>query len=158
MINVGTAAAVEPREPAALTSRQAEVLAFLRRYIAKHGYAPTLRETAQALGIASTNGVSDHLRSLARKGYIERAAGRARSIRPRPEAPQLASVPAPPDVVGVVTGRMRVDGAAAVACFDAGNHRACVTLVCAAFHGLSDGDVVSITFYRAASVGGQESQ
>lgn len=58
----------------------------------------------------------------------------------------------------MVTGRMRVSGGVAMACFDPGERRVSATLVCAAFEGLPDGALVSITFYRPASVGGQESR
>ena len=160
MLNAGAALAVPPREPEPLTARQLEVLAFLRSFVARHGYAPSLREIGTALSIASTNGVNDHIRALARKGYVERDRMRARSIRLRPETSpaELATVPPPPKVIEVVTGRMRVEGAAAVAYFDAGERRVNATLVCAAFQGLRDGDVVSITFHRAAHAGGQESR
>lgn len=95
------AASIEEEEsgtaPAPLTQRQAEVLAFLRAFVARHGYAPSLREIANALSIASTNAVNDHLRALGRKGYVERDRMRARSIRLRTKASpvELATVPPP---------------------------------------------------------------
>ena len=59
-----------------LTNRQSEVLFVIRDYIRAHGYPPTMREIGQDMGIRSTNGVNEHLRALARKGFIE--------ITPRP--------------------------------------------------------------------------
>jgi len=53
-----------------ITERQAEVLTEIITYINEHGYPPTLRWLGKWLGIASTNGVNDHLRALERKGYI----------------------------------------------------------------------------------------
>ena len=50
-----------------ITHRQAEVLDFIERM----PIPPTLREIGAELGIASTNGVNDHLRALERKGRIE---------------------------------------------------------------------------------------
>ena len=38
-----------------------------------------IRELADVMGIRSTNGVSDHLRALRRKGYLERAGLELRS-------------------------------------------------------------------------------
>jgi DNA-binding MarR family transcriptional regulator len=64
-----------------ITDRQREVLDYLVTYIRKHGYAPSLREIGSALKIRSTNGVSDHLAALARKGFIEWSSMKARAIR-----------------------------------------------------------------------------
>ena len=66
-----------------LTDRQRELLAYLRAAIEQTGLCPTYREIGAALGIHSTNGVSDHLKALERKGYIERIGGHgaSRSIR-----------------------------------------------------------------------------
>lgn len=55
-----------------LTHRQAQVLDFIRVTIRTRGYAPTLREIGDHMGIRSTNGVSDHLAALERKGAIRR--------------------------------------------------------------------------------------
>lgn len=64
-----------------LTSRQGEVLMYIRIFIADHGYAPTLREIGAFFGWTSTNATSDHLRSLIRKGYLTRARGKSRAMR-----------------------------------------------------------------------------
>jgi repressor LexA len=66
-----------------LSSRQAEVLEFIVAWIDQHGVPPTFREIGDHLSIRSTNGVSDHVRALERKGYVERAGdpGAARSLR-----------------------------------------------------------------------------
>lgn len=63
-----------------LTQRQALALDTIRESIAKRGFPPTLREIARVLGIKSTNGVSDHLIALERKGHIRRDARAARGI------------------------------------------------------------------------------
>lgn len=55
-----------------LTQRQALALDTIRESIAKRGFPPTMREIARVLGIKSTNGVSDHLTALERKGHIRR--------------------------------------------------------------------------------------
>ncbi len=64
-----------------LTSRQREVIAFIREHQTEHGYAPTIREIGDALGIRSTNGVNDHLKALERKGRIRRTPGASRALR-----------------------------------------------------------------------------
>lgn len=64
-----------------LTTRQAQVLDYLKTATRRRGYPPTLREIAVHFGIKSTNGVNDHLRALERKGYIDRTSGASRGIR-----------------------------------------------------------------------------
>jgi len=63
-----------------ITERQAEVLETIISYINEHGYPPTLRWLGDWLGIASTNGVSDHLRALEKKGYIYQSGMASRGI------------------------------------------------------------------------------
>ncbi len=66
-----------------LSPRQKEVLEYLAGIISKRGVPPTFREIGAAMGINSTNGVSEHIRNLEKKGYIERIGGRGapRSMR-----------------------------------------------------------------------------
>ena len=66
-----------------LSSRQSEILEFIVAAMGQTGVCPSYREIGRALGIGSTNGVSDHIKALERKGYIERVGGRgaSRSIR-----------------------------------------------------------------------------
>jgi repressor LexA len=66
-----------------LTPRQREVLDFIRWSVDDRGYPPTLREIGSHFGIRSTNGVSDHIRALVRKGALERRAGRSRTLVPK---------------------------------------------------------------------------
>lgn len=63
-----------------LTQRQADCLDAIRRSLATHGYPPTLREIGEAMGITSTNGVTDLLLRLERKGYIVREGLKSRAI------------------------------------------------------------------------------
>ncbi len=54
---------------------------YLRRYVARHGYAPTLREMQQAMGWRSVNAVTHHLHQLEAVGLVERDYGEVRGIR-----------------------------------------------------------------------------
>ncbi len=65
-----------------LTERQEAILEFIRRSIRERGYPPTLREIGTEMNIRSTNGVSDHLRALERKGYLRREDMKSRALRP----------------------------------------------------------------------------
>jgi repressor LexA len=74
-----------------LTPRQQKVLSFIEDQIEAQGFAPTIREIGRHLGIASTNGVNDHLKALERKGYIERQDQKSRTLRVlRPTRPLSA--------------------------------------------------------------------
>jgi repressor LexA len=64
-----------------LTARQRNVLSVIQARIDSDGRPPTLREIGQELGIASTNGVRDHLQALIDKGFIRRDERSARGIR-----------------------------------------------------------------------------
>ncbi len=64
----------------ALPPRQRELLDFVAAYSDQKGIPPTLREIGQALGIRSTNGVSDQVKALVKKGFLERV-GDARTSR-----------------------------------------------------------------------------
>ena len=63
-----------------LTARQSNILDFLIEHIERAGFPPSMREIGTFFSIKSTNGVSDHLRSLERKGYITRSAQKGRGI------------------------------------------------------------------------------
>ncbi len=62
------------------TGRQLLVFKIVAEAIATGGFPPTLREIGTRTGIKSTNGVSDHLRALERKGFIRRSEMKARGL------------------------------------------------------------------------------
>lgn len=64
-----------------LTPRQLLLLEFIREYILLRGYPPTLREMGAHMVIRSTNGVTDHLHALEKKGFIVRDGNKSRAIR-----------------------------------------------------------------------------
>jgi repressor LexA len=57
------------------------MLAAIAKYIKRHGYAPSVRDCGEAMGICSPNGVCCHLKALEKKGWILRDAKVSRSIR-----------------------------------------------------------------------------
>ena len=61
----------------ALTDRQKAIYDFLLKIIREKGFAPSIHEIGKQFKIASTNGVSDHLKALEKKGYIRRVGKRA---------------------------------------------------------------------------------
>jgi repressor LexA len=64
-----------------LTPRQAEVLQMIRDFLQSTGFPPTRADIAQQLGFRSLNAAEDHLKALARKGFIEMLPGASRGIR-----------------------------------------------------------------------------
>ena len=66
-----------------LTARQAQVLALIQRVMARTGAPPTRAEIAAELGFRSPNAAEDHLKALAKKGFIELVSGTSRGIRLR---------------------------------------------------------------------------
>lgn len=66
--------------PAVLYKRQKDILIFLRDYIDKYGYSPTLGEIAEAMGLSSLATVHEHLMALVKKGAIRKFEGTVRGI------------------------------------------------------------------------------
>ena len=64
-----------------LTPRQAEILQLLKDYQAHSGMPPTRAEIATQLGFKSANAAEEHLKALAKKGFIEMMPGTSRGIR-----------------------------------------------------------------------------
>ena len=61
------------------TSRQTEVLDFLKAFLSGHKYPPTIREIAAHFGI-SVKGAYDHVKALEKKGLIACDNNRSRAI------------------------------------------------------------------------------
>lgn len=66
--------------PAVVYKRQKEILDLITQSIDKYGYAPTLTEIAQELGLSSLATVHEHLTALEKKGLIRRYRGAVRGI------------------------------------------------------------------------------
>jgi repressor LexA len=64
-----------------LTVRQQQVLDVIKDHIDHTGYPPTRAEIAKTLGFKSPNAAEEHIKALARKGYIEIVQGASRGIR-----------------------------------------------------------------------------
>jgi repressor LexA len=53
-----------------LTERQRQTLQFIADTVTDRGYPPSVRETCEALGLASSSTVHSHMQALQRKGYL----------------------------------------------------------------------------------------
>ena len=56
------------------------IIEFITDHAAVHGYAPSVREIGEAVGLKSTSSVHQRLRRLEKAGLVRRASNRARSI------------------------------------------------------------------------------
>jgi repressor LexA len=63
-----------------LTKRQQEIFDFIKRYSAKNGYPPTVRDIGKAVGLASSSTVHAHLANLERLGLLRRDPTKPRAI------------------------------------------------------------------------------
>jgi repressor LexA len=63
-----------------LTKRQQEILDFIRKYSAKYGYPPTVRDIGKAVGLASSSTVHAHLANLEKIGLLRRDPSKPRAI------------------------------------------------------------------------------
>ncbi len=63
-----------------LTKRQEDVLNYVKKYTAMHGYPPATREIGAALGLSSPATVHTHLKKLQDAGYIRKTSSKFRTI------------------------------------------------------------------------------
>jgi repressor LexA len=63
-----------------LTKRQQEIFDYIKRYSAKHGYPPTVRDIGKAVGLASSSTVHAHLGNLEKLGLLRRDPSKPRAI------------------------------------------------------------------------------
>ena len=64
-----------------LTARQQQILELIQTAVHNTGAPPTRAEIAAELGFKSANAAEEHLRALARKGYVELTPGTSRGIK-----------------------------------------------------------------------------
>ena len=63
-----------------LTKRQQEIFDFIKRYSAKYGYPPTVRDIGKAVGLASSSTVHAHLSNLEKLGLLRRDPSKPRAM------------------------------------------------------------------------------
>jgi repressor LexA len=63
-----------------LTKRQKEIFDYIRRYLRKYGYPPTVREIGEAIGLHSPSTVHAHLAKLEKLGVLRRDPTKPRAI------------------------------------------------------------------------------
>lgn len=82
-----------------LTQKQQVIYDYLLKFTAEHGYPPSVREIAAAVGLKSPSTVHFHLKALEEAGAINRGTGKTRAITavqsrvPEEEDPRTNRVP-----------------------------------------------------------------
>lgn len=69
-----------PRMFPTLYKRQRAVLQYVSQYMQKHGYAPTIHEICDAIGVSSPATVHEHLQKLEKLGMLKRDWRRMRGM------------------------------------------------------------------------------
>ena len=98
-----------------LTKRQQEIFDFIKRYSARHGYPPTVRDIGKAVGLASSSTVHQHLANLEKIGLLRRDPSKPRAIELFDRAVEQVD-----KAVGQVVSLVRPDGIPVVGAVAAG--------------------------------------
>jgi repressor LexA len=99
-----------------LTDRQRRILEFIRDWVERYGYPPSVREIAEAVGLVSPSSVAYQLKELEKKGYLRRDPNRPRAVDVRtpnelsPEEEEAARAARPTPAYVPVVGRIAAGG------------------------------------------------
>ena len=63
-----------------ISTKQREILEYIKQEILNKGYPPAVREICEAVDLKSTSSVHSHLETLEKNGYIRRDATKPRAI------------------------------------------------------------------------------
>ncbi|MBI2252386.1 MAG: transcriptional repressor LexA, partial [Armatimonadetes bacterium] len=72
-----------------LTKRRKQVLEFIKKYINKHDYAPSLEEIKKHLKLSSVSTAHHHVRNLQESGYLQKEYNQPRALAPTKEKESL---------------------------------------------------------------------
>jgi repressor LexA len=85
-----------------LTKRQQEIFDFIKRYSARHGYPPTVRDIGKAIGLGSPSTVHTHLANLEKIGLLRRDPSKPRALELLRDTARKAVAPSGLPLVGRV--------------------------------------------------------
>ena len=91
-----------------LSRMQQRVYDYIAESIAEHGYAPSVREVGEALGLKSPSTVHFHIKHLQEMGHIEKSAGKGRAITLKKQPQAVPVAPQPVEVDELVSRRRQV--------------------------------------------------
>ena len=81
-----------------LSRMQQRVYDYIAESIAEHGYAPSVREIGEALGLKSPSTVHFHIKHLQELGLIEKSAGKGRAITLKKQPQAVPAAPQPIEI------------------------------------------------------------
>src|SRR5918999_5933542 len=84
--------------------RRQRIVDFIARTVDERGYPPSVREIADAVGLASTSAVHHHLIALERDGLLERGGKHSRALRLTTRPQPVPSGPVEPGAAPMVEG------------------------------------------------------
>lgn len=86
-----------------LSTRQKQILGYIKDTLRAKGYPPSVREIGEAVGLSSSSTVHSHLEKLEELGFIHRDPTKPRAIDVLDEAPWRQKAVTPVPLVGRVT-------------------------------------------------------
>jgi len=86
-----------------MSSRQKQILSYIKDTVRAKGYPPSVREIGEAVGLSSSSTVHSHLERLEELGFIRRDPTKPRAIDVLDEAPWRQKPMTPVPLVGRVT-------------------------------------------------------
>src|SRR2546421_235433 len=88
-----------------LTKRQQEIFDFIKRYSARHGYPPTVRDIGKAIGLTSSSTVHAHLANLEKIGLLRRDPTKPRAMEILVDKAKRVVAPVGLPLIGRVAAR-----------------------------------------------------
>lgn len=76
-----------------LTKRQKEVLDFVKKFVDKKGYSPTLDEIRDNLNLSAVSTIHQHIETLVEKGYLQKSENYSRAIELSRKDKHFATIP-----------------------------------------------------------------
>jgi repressor LexA len=76
-----------------LTKRQKEVLDFIKKFVSKKGYPPTLEEIRDGLNLSAVSTIHQHIETLVEKGYLQKSENYSRAIELNKKSRHFATIP-----------------------------------------------------------------
>ena len=83
------------------TERQQRILQVIREFTEERGFPPSVREIGELVGLSSSSTVQSHLKTLERRGLIQRDPTKPRALTTRNTGPERV-VPEPAPEFGVL--------------------------------------------------------
>lgn len=87
-----------------LTKRQKQVLDYIKKYISKNDYAPSLEEIKKHLRLTSVSTAHYHVQALQNMGYLRKEDNQPRALAPK-KSPQAIEIP----IVGTIAAGQPIE-------------------------------------------------